>query len=177
MNLITPITSAFIGYLTNKMAIMMLFHPKKNYFGIQGLLIKRKAEIAKSLSHVIVDRLLSHGASGLMSDKEVKKLCDSVASEIISDLEASHGYEFGAAKSMLIGFINDYLSNIIKTPVPQTSDALSDMKGTIVANIIAISDTEIETIITEISKKEFRAIEITGAIVGFLIGVLNVWLA
>lgn len=176
MYYLTPITSALIGYLTNKMAIKMLFYPRKSVLGIQGLLIKRKAEIARSLSHVIVDRLLANGASGIMSDKQLKKVCDNIADAIITDFE-KHEPGMTNYKSMLHSFIRDYISQLIKDPIPQTSDALSDMKSTIVANILAIPDTEIETIITEISIKEFKAIEVIGAVVGFIIGLLNMYVS
>jgi uncharacterized membrane protein YheB (UPF0754 family) len=40
-------------------------------------------------------------------------------------------------------------------------------------NIMAIPDSEIESILTSIAKREFVAIEILGAVIGLIIGGVN----
>ncbi len=41
-----------IGYFTNYLAVKMLFYPRKRVFGVQGVIPKRKREIAKSIGEV-----------------------------------------------------------------------------------------------------------------------------
>lgn len=48
--LLIPLISGFIGYITNFIAIKMLFRPKKKIFGYQGLIPKRKTILAKRLA-------------------------------------------------------------------------------------------------------------------------------
>jgi len=47
-----PIIGFIIGYLTNYLAIKMLFRPRKKILGIQGVLPKRKAKLAKSIGEI-----------------------------------------------------------------------------------------------------------------------------
>ena len=44
-----PFIGAVIGLVTNWIAIKMLFHPRKKILGIQGVIPKRKKEIAKRI--------------------------------------------------------------------------------------------------------------------------------
>ena len=54
---------AMIGWITNFIAIKMLFRPYKEinffFFKIQGLLPKRKNEIGKSIAEVVENELVS----------------------------------------------------------------------------------------------------------------------
>ncbi len=45
-----PVVGALIGYFTNWTAIKLLFLPRKKVFGIQGVVPKRKAEIAEKIA-------------------------------------------------------------------------------------------------------------------------------
>jgi uncharacterized membrane protein YheB (UPF0754 family) len=49
--IIFPIAGFFIGWITNVLAIAFLFHPRRPILGIQGIIPKRKKEIANRLSH------------------------------------------------------------------------------------------------------------------------------
>ena len=52
---IYPLLGAFLGYLTNWIAIMLLFRPKKKILGVQGVLEKRKPEI--TLKVVVIESI------------------------------------------------------------------------------------------------------------------------
>uniref|UniRef100_A0A7C4RY38 DUF445 family protein n=2 Tax=Fervidobacterium pennivorans TaxID=93466 RepID=A0A7C4RY38_FERPE len=54
------ILGGLIGYVTNMLAIWMLFNPKKKIFGIQGVIPKRKNDIAVGFANVIEDQLINH---------------------------------------------------------------------------------------------------------------------
>lgn len=64
--LIPPLVGCVIGYITNDIAIKMLFHPRKPiYIGkwqlpfTPGLIPKEKHRVAKSIGRVVSDQLLS----------------------------------------------------------------------------------------------------------------------
>ncbi|MBC7076575.1 MAG: DUF445 family protein, partial [Syntrophomonadaceae bacterium] len=61
--IIIPFISAFIGYLTNIVAIKLLFWPQRPIvlggFKLQGLLPKRQADIARSVGEIVEKELLS----------------------------------------------------------------------------------------------------------------------
>ena len=50
--ILIPIIGAIIGLITNWIAIKMLFHPRKKIFGIQGVIPKRKKDIAKRIGDI-----------------------------------------------------------------------------------------------------------------------------
>ena len=50
--ILIPIIGAIIGLITNWIAVKMLFHPRKKIFGIQGVISKRKKDIAKKIGDV-----------------------------------------------------------------------------------------------------------------------------
>ena len=69
--IIAPIVGAFIGYITNDIAIRMLFRPykTKHIFGLHipftpGLIPKEKGRIAKSIGDVISENLMNSEVLG-----------------------------------------------------------------------------------------------------------------
>jgi len=58
--LLIPVVGAFIGWITNVIAIKLLFHPYTGRFGIQGLLPKNKDETAKRLGKIVKEHLLDN---------------------------------------------------------------------------------------------------------------------
>ncbi|MGN0164148.1 MAG: DUF445 domain-containing protein [Candidatus Ornithomonoglobus sp.] len=82
-----PLIGAAIGYITNDIAIKMLFHPRKAlYIGklhvpmTPGLIPKEKNRIAKSLGKAIAEQLLNSEVlqSALFSDEMIDKLRGSI---------------------------------------------------------------------------------------------------
>jgi len=85
--MITPIVSGFIGYITNAVAIKMLFRPhtEKHIFGVQvpftpGLIPKEKGRIAEALGDVISNNFMNQEYLNkyLLSDDMLHKLRSSV---------------------------------------------------------------------------------------------------
>jgi uncharacterized membrane protein YheB (UPF0754 family) len=48
--LISAVIGFLIGFLTNKLALYMLFHPRKKFLGILGIIPKRKEKLANSIA-------------------------------------------------------------------------------------------------------------------------------
>lgn len=60
--LIPVLLAGAIGYITNWLAILVLFKPYEPYFGIQGIIPKQKREMAVSLGNMVGKKLLSPDA-------------------------------------------------------------------------------------------------------------------
>jgi len=93
--LIMPIfLGALVGYVTNVVAVWMIFNPKKKRFGYQGIVPKSKFEISERLSLLIEKELINHDSIINMleskSDKIKKSLVDFLYSLLNND--------FGTAK-------------------------------------------------------------------------------
>lgn len=79
----SPVIGAAIGYITNDIAIKMLFHPRKAvYIGkfhvpmTPGLIPKEKTRIAKSLGRAVAEQLLNTEVlkAALFSDEMIDRL-------------------------------------------------------------------------------------------------------
>ena len=57
--IVYPLVGSLLGFITNFIAIKLLFRPKNKTLGIQGLLPKRKSEIAKRAGEIINDYLVN----------------------------------------------------------------------------------------------------------------------
>ena len=82
------LTSAAIGWITNYIAIKMLFRPHKEinfgFFKIQGLIPKRKAEIGNGIANVIQNELISiKDVVNNIDKKEFSKKLESLVDEIL----------------------------------------------------------------------------------------------
>ncbi|WP_029451536.1 DUF445 family protein [Clostridium algidicarnis] len=118
-NFIPCIVGAVIGYITNWLAIKMLFRPyeEKRIFGIKvpftpGLIPKEKQRIAKSVSEAIANHLLS-------KDTIVKALCSpNIYSHIYNMVETKIKEIYSSTKNLKalmeenLGFNQRNLDNI-----------------------------------------------------------------
>lgn len=50
--LLIPVIGFIIGYLTNWIAIIMLFHPRQRIIGFQGIIPRRKPVLARKISEI-----------------------------------------------------------------------------------------------------------------------------
>lgn len=89
--LIPPIIGAIIGYITNDIAIKMLFHPRKPiYIGrwqlpfTPGLIPKEKHRVARSIGNVVSNQLLNSDTlvNVLTSDDMLQKMRNSMEAVI-----------------------------------------------------------------------------------------------
>jgi len=176
--IISVLITGFIGWFTNKLAILMLFHPKKPWLWvIQGLLIKRKKELASSLSDVIVDRLLNTGLESLLPESKIQEFTDKIADEIANtmakDAQIYNVQEIAHIKKL----VQDYVLSLIHNAgAPNNLEALESLKQTVVSNIVAIPDDEIKDVVTTIAHREFAGIEAIGFVLGCVIGLMNIWI-
>lgn len=51
--------AGLVGFGTNWVAIKMLFHPRRPFFGIQGVFPRKKAQLAKDAARLMEERLIS----------------------------------------------------------------------------------------------------------------------
>lgn len=86
--IVTPIAGAIIGYITNDLAIKMLFHPyeAKYIFGHKipftpGLIPKEKDRMAASISQMISEKLMTEDIlrDNLLSDEVLQKINNAIA--------------------------------------------------------------------------------------------------
>ena len=170
---ITPICSGIIGYVTNKLAIKMLFRPRKKFLGLQGLLIKRKTDLAKSLSKTIVERFLDKDFETALPEGEIEKHIKNFLTGALSEFMSRNGLDVpdDFKSDLCDALLAEILSRIDLSSMPKSCK--SELIDKVCQNILNIPDQEIEDLVISIAETEFFAIEIIGAILGFVIGLGN----
>lgn len=192
--ILIPLISAFIGWITNWVAIKMLFHPRepKKFLGItfHGIFPKRQKQFAEKLGKVISTELISFDdiKSKMMQPSTVEKVMPLIRERLDGFIKTKLTEKMPIL-SMFIG--NNTLDQIKESMVEELANSLpemldklgSEMKAELdVEKIVAdkvnnFSSDKLEQILLSIMSKEFRFVEIIGAVLGLMIGLVQLLLA
>jgi len=191
--LLIPVISALIGWVTNVVAIRMLFRPYRPVkiplvgYTLQGVFPKRRQELAKNLGRVIEEQLLcvddvvcQISSEGVMDNlsKSAKQVIKARIMEKIPKI---------LPNSIRRG-VEQIVEDILKKEIPRLMGRLIDrMQDTLsqelqVAEIVEgkvnkLEVAELEQLILGIASKELRHVEILGGVLGFFIGCVQLLIA
>ena len=188
--LIMIFISATIGWITNWVAIKMLFRPHKEInfclFKIQGLIPKRRAEIGSGIANIIQNELISvKDVISNIDREEFSKRLDSSIDEVLEkNLKAKVKEKFPILQMFFSDRMAKDVSNTIKDIIMENQEKIFEIFSNyaeeninfevIISNKISnFSLDKLEEIITFLAKKELKHIEIIGAILGMLIGAVQ----
>lgn len=187
--ILLSVIGAAIGWMTNVFAIKLIFRPLKPIkipilnFSIQGLIPKRKAEIARSIGHTvetelvsieeIIDKLIEEENKGQIIS-EIKKKIRTIAEEKMPSLIP------GAIRGMILVYVDEIIESEGENAINELSEKLIH-KATSKVKISEIIEEKInkfeleklEEIILGIAKKELKHIELLGGLIGFVIGFMQ----
>lgn len=183
-----PIISAFIGYLTNVVAIKMLFHPRQPVsilgFELQGLLPRRQQEIAYKIGEVVERELLSVDdlVSQISTPEMQEKMVAIVSEKVRTRLEEVMPRVIPANLTrMLTDLLEGILVRESRSLVTQVIESAGQhltaqiKVSEIVQNRILEFDVlQMEKLVKEVSLRELRQIEVLGGVLGLLIGLVQV---
>ncbi len=173
---IPPVLGAFIGYLTNVVAIKLLFHPKKpiRILGIefQGLIPSKSDELARRFIDIVGDYVEKEDFRELVHeaiDKTFKesRLARAFGSQPIAAILEKYGFRERLA---------DHISDIVSSVQIRLTSAIvenMDFRKFLERKIAEFSEEEAEIIFKRFAKSEMRFIELSGAVLGFIIGLLQ----
>ena len=186
-----PILAALIGWITNYLAIKMLFHPHqpKKILGLtfQGVFPKRQAQIAEKLGDLV--------ANELFSMKDVAQKIEDLSTqpealeEVGKRIEKTIRGKLISAFPMLSMFLSDEMiekvTNLFKGELEDflrvSAQGLAvkmedsvDIQGLVREKVQSFSSNKIEELRLSFMEQEFRFIEKIGAVLGFLIGCIQV---
>lgn len=192
--LLIPILSGLIGWFTNFLAIKLLFWPHegiivpKTNFKIQGLLSRRKTEIARAVSRVISEELLSSGklASGIDRDMAIKDIRKSVDSHVTERMDDKLRFLPNNIRRRVTEIVKQAVGRGVSTSLSQNFDSIVDnltssidVANLIEQEIMSLNTREVERLSFEVAQRELKFIEYLGGILGFTIGIIQilfVWL-
>lgn len=188
-----PFIAAGIGWFTNWIAIKMLFWPRKRVaigpFAIQGIFPKRQEEVAERIGKLVSDELLSvHDIRDKINRPETLFMINQKVESKIDEYLSS---TFPANYPLISVFVGKKVKDKLKNDFLQEVDDLApeiveqyilNMEGhlniekIIKEKVAVLSPAKLEELINQILKKEFRFIEFIGAVLGFVIGVIQLGL-
>lgn len=188
-----PFISAFIGWFTNWIAIKMLFHPKNPIkilgITIQGIFPKRQQQFAQKLGVLVATELLHFDdiASKLKDPKQLESITPYIEEHIDTFLRVKL-HEKLPVVSMFIGDstisklkegMMEEINGLLPEVIGRYADTLSeklDVEKMVTEKVANFSSDKLEEILTAIMSKEFRFVEIIGGVLGFIIGVIQIFL-
>ena len=178
---------AMIGWITNYVAIKMLFRPYKEInfglFKIQGLIPKRKHEIAISIADTVQKELISlKDVTSTLDGEELEARMGNMIDKILDEkLEGELTKKFPMLAMFMSEDMQKKIKNMIKTSILENKDTIIEMfsnyleekvsfRDIIITNVDGFSLEKLEDITYSLAKKELKHIEVVGAILGGIIG-------
>ena len=188
--LVMVLISGAIGWITNWVAIKMLFRPHKEInfglFKIQGLIPKRKAEIGSGIANIIQNELISvKDVISNIDREEFSKRLNKLIDEVLNkNLKKKVKEKFPFLQVFFTDKVAKDIGNAIKSIIMENQEKIFEIFSNYAEeNIdfeIIISDKisnfsldKLEEIITLLAKKELKHIEVIGAILGMIIGAVQ----
>ena len=183
-----PIAGAAIGWLTNYVAIKLLFRPHVpfNVLGwrVQGVIPRRRKEIAHSIARTIEKELLSSedlakALSGLNWESEIERTVEEVV---------EHRFSSRFLQLPVVGLVSQGLKSQIKyiltreivSHLDRKKGMLAakvkeniDVKDLLVTRIDQLDLMRFERLLTDFIARELKHLEYLGGVMGFLIGVFQ----
>lgn len=191
--ILIPLISAFIGWFTNWIAIKMLFHPKlpTKILGItfHGIFPKRQKQFAEKLGKLVSQELLSFSdiEKKIANPENIEKLMPFVETHIDHFLRVKLAEEMpmismfigdktiNQMKAVFIKELQTLFPSMMENYMGQLEKEL-DLEKIVIDKVSGFSSDKLEEILQAIMSKEFRFVEIIGGVLGFIIGLLQVFL-
>ena len=179
-----PIIAALIGWVTNWIAVKMLFHPRKPILGVQGIFPKRQVALAEKLADVVATELLTSSdlvntiKNGLGANPEkLQASIEKIVTEVLPQ-------KFPLLAMVLTPEVSETISKVFTDSFSEIVGELfaglkigdQHIRSTVKEKVVNFSSDKLEEILFAILKREFKFIEFVGAILGFLIGLVQVFL-
>ena len=186
-----PIVAALIGWITNFLAVKMLFHPREArkilFFTFHGVFPKRQKALADKLGDIVSAELIS--ITDISSKIKEFASSDEVLNDVGKRIEATIRNKLVSTFPMLSMFLSDEMvekvTSLFKIELQEfleeTSKSLGekleneiDIKKLVSQRVSNFSSQKLEELLNQLMKTEFRFIELIGAIIGFLIGCFQI---
>ncbi len=184
-----PLISALIGWITNYIAVKMIFRPRREIhcagFRLIGLIPKRKHDLACKIAETIEKELISHRDIRevlqtedfhLNTARVIKKRIE----DFINEKLAANPLLAFVVIPEVSGKLTDMLMEELQKEIPGLIDSLFesvekkiDFRKIIQTKIDGFDLTRFESIIYSIAAKELKSIEILGGVLGFIVGLVQ----
>lgn len=182
-----PIIGAIIGYFTNYLAVKMIFRPRIPVMGVQGLIPRRREDLAQKIGETVSSHLVTK--EDVLSNLPMNELQTHFESLIGEKVDAFIDENLMSINPMMAAFMTQDLRARIRDGVvskmtellPGIEEKIAssfddmDMSALVTEKIRGFDIMKLENIILDICRKELRAIEILGGVLGAVVGLVQCW--
>lgn len=190
---VIPVISAFIGWVTNWVAIKMLFHPRqpKKILGVtfHGIFPKRQQQFAEKLGKLASAEFLSLGdiEQKISNPENLQKVMPMIETHIDDFLRNRLKNEMPVIsmfvgdktidnlKKLFMQEIEILLPQVMKQYAANLKSEL-DLEQIVIQKVSKFSSDKLEEVFYQIMSKEFRFVKIIGAVIGFIIGLIQIFI-
>lgn len=185
--ILLPLVGALIGWITNLIAVKLIFRPYQpiNILGytLQGVVPKRREELARKIGEVIEKELLS--ADDLLEYIGSEEIIGGIGETLSVTMKARIMERLPLFIPLSIkSIISEAITEQVQKELPSfMSEFLSGSKdkfkekfkpGEIVENKVnSFPLDRLEAIILAVAARELKHIEVLGGVLGFIIGLLQ----
>ena len=184
-----PLLGGVIGYVTNYIAVKMIFRPIRpvNVFGlkVQGLIGRRQRELARSIGDVVGDHLVQHedivrgfrdvDLQVLLGEVIEKGLAPKV--EQLRNLPLIGGFltpeRINDLRNAIVQGVLDHRELILER-LEQAVQQGIDVRELVSEKVAAFPVERLESLVLQVANTELRAIVWLGGLLGVVIGVIQV---
>ncbi|NFF81244.1 DUF445 family protein [Clostridium botulinum] len=186
--LFLTLIGGLIGWVTNILAIKLLFRPIKPIkipilnIKIIGLIPKRQKEIAKNIGEVIANELLTVDDlfSEIIKEDDKEDFNEYIKNKIVTIITEKINFIPAPFNMMIKNYIDEMINNelnpiindIYNTIIIKSKEKI-DIQKIVEEKINLLDLNKLESIIISVAKKELKHIEILGFILGGLIGIIQ----
>lgn len=174
----------FIGWVTNKIAIKMLFRPIKpvrlGFMTLQGVLPKRKTQIATSIGETIEAQFVNKEEllQSLLDEQTKQSILSSIQRILVAKIKE-------VVPTMMLAMLGQGLDDLVRKLINDhgddllnelieslnKNDSVMPIRTIVTQKINELNIIEFESLVIGIVKQELRHIETVGLVLGILIGV------
>ncbi|MCB0755043.1 MAG: DUF445 family protein [Flavobacteriales bacterium] len=189
-----PFIAALVGWFTNYIAVKMLFHPKEpvNILGVyklQGIFPKNQQKVAENIGRMVAEELLSSEdlREKLNNPENILSIKELVEAKIDYYLNVTFPKNYPITAAIVGDKRKIKLKEAVMTEVHESVPSMIDsymanieekfnVEHIIQEKVNNLSPERLEDLIMKLLNKEFKFIEYIGAVIGFIIGWVQVLL-
>jgi uncharacterized membrane protein YheB (UPF0754 family) len=189
--LLMGVIGAAIGWITNIVAIRLLFRPYEAHklpllkISLQGLIPKRQKDIAQALALVVSTELItgSDVASSLARDGIKERIGSKIEDMVKARIRDKLPFLVPSALQITVA---EYVGKAIRHEVQgvldnpgqlfrerDLEDIKSEIERIVEEKVLSFSVSRLEELTYRIAARELKHIEILGGVLGFLIGIFQ----
>lgn len=188
-----PFIAALVGWFTNYIAVKMLFHPKKpvNVLGIyklQGIFPKNQQNVANKIGKMVAEELLSSQdlKDRIITPENIESIVQVIENKIDDFFSVKVPKRYPTLSRLILSEkrkakIVQELMEEVHSSVPEVLDGYFgdieqrfNVEEIIREKVNNLPSEQLESLMMNLLEKEFKFIEYIGAVIGFIIGWIQV---